>query len=365
MTNAIITQTQTPMMSIAQAVDRYNSLVEFTKTVMTPGKDYGNIPGTDKPTLLKPGAEKLCTLFGFAPEFEMADKIVDFKGGLFYFQYRCKLIRDGQVIATGLGSCNTMEKKYRYRNAERVCPNCGKPTIIKGKAEYGGGWLCFGKKGGCGTKFAEQDKAITEQIVGQIENTEPFDLINTVDKMAQKRSLVAAILIGANASEFYTQDVEDLGYIEGEFSEVTEPELVVKKKAPVTRNEQNQVSSPVIEKDLSKPGAWPKIWLQTLTSKAYATNEFDAAGMLAKSFIIRPETPLTPAHIGGYGKHYRAKRDEGVTSEVAADYADSKLKAYMEGEKKPAPVIQSEELDRLDEDEGQFDPRDGMPFGDK
>jgi hypothetical protein len=35
-----------------------------------------------------------------------------------------------------------------------VCPKCGAAAIIKGKAEYGGGWVCFKKKGGCGAKFA-------------------------------------------------------------------------------------------------------------------------------------------------------------------------------------------------------------------
>ena len=36
-----------------------------------------------------------------------------------------------------------------------ICPACGAAAIIKGKEEYGGGWLCFKAKGGCGTKFAE------------------------------------------------------------------------------------------------------------------------------------------------------------------------------------------------------------------
>jgi len=36
-----------------------------------------------------------------------------------------------------------------------ICPACGVAAIIKGKEEYGGGWLCFKKNGGCGTKFAE------------------------------------------------------------------------------------------------------------------------------------------------------------------------------------------------------------------
>ena len=37
-----------------------------------------------------------------------------------------------------------------------LCPECGQPTIIKGKEEFGGGWLCWKKEGisgGCGAKF--------------------------------------------------------------------------------------------------------------------------------------------------------------------------------------------------------------------
>jgi hypothetical protein len=38
----------------------------------------------------------------------------------------------------------------------RACPVCAVVgSIIKGKAEYGGGWLCWKNKGGCGTKWPE------------------------------------------------------------------------------------------------------------------------------------------------------------------------------------------------------------------
>jgi len=36
-----------------------------------------------------------------------------------------------------------------------ICPECAVPAIIKGKEEYGGGWLCYKKKGGCGAKFKD------------------------------------------------------------------------------------------------------------------------------------------------------------------------------------------------------------------
>ena len=70
--------------------------------------------------------------------------------------------------------------------------------------------MCFGKKGGCGAKFAEDDAAIVNQPVGKVPNPDVADLVNTIDKMAQKRALIAATLIAVNASEFFTQDVEDM-----------------------------------------------------------------------------------------------------------------------------------------------------------
>ena len=67
-------------------------------------------------------------------------------------------------------AATVFEQKYRWRDAQRVCPQCGKNAIIKGKAEFGGGWLCFVKKGGCGAKFADGDQTIETQPVGRVPN---------------------------------------------------------------------------------------------------------------------------------------------------------------------------------------------------
>lgn len=205
-----------PVLDIQAAAVRRQAVVDFTKLMMVAGTDFGKIPGTgDKPTLLKPGAEKLASLFGLSPHFEVMERQMDWTGSdhdgepFFFFQYRCTLSRGAIVAGQGVGSCNSWEKKYRYRKGERVCPNCGTAAIIKGKLEYGGGWLCFNKKGGCGSKFNDGDPAIENQEVGQVKNTDPADVVNTIDKMAQKRALVAAVLIAVNASELFTQDVED------------------------------------------------------------------------------------------------------------------------------------------------------------
>jgi hypothetical protein len=236
MANEIVVSEQAqqflPVMSMATALQRYSMTVEFTKQIMRAGIDFGVVPGTgNKPTLLKPGAEKLCSFFGLSPAFVPIDTVEDWTGAdhgneaFFLYRYRCELYRNGTMIGSGVGSCNSWESKYRYRNAQRVCPSCGQSTIIKGKSDWGGGWVCLKSKGGCGQKYKEGDAAIERQDVGKVKNPDVADVVNTVDKMAQKRALVAATLIAVNASEFYTQDVEDLAtnYVDAEFTVTQEP----------------------------------------------------------------------------------------------------------------------------------------------
>jgi hypothetical protein len=99
-----------------------------------------------------------------------------------------------------------MESKFRWRNAARKCPICGKETIIKGKDEYGGGWVCYKKKDGCGATFEDNDDRITGQIIGKVENTDIADVYNTVIKMSKKRAYVDATITACAASDIFTQD---------------------------------------------------------------------------------------------------------------------------------------------------------------
>lgn len=205
-----------PVLDLDGAIARRQAVITYTKKLLVEKVDYGTIPGTgDKPTLLKPGAEKLASLFGLTPDFDPMETILDWTGEahggepFFFIRYRCTLRRGDMAVGQGVGSCNSWEKKYRWRQSERTCPECGQAAIIKGRAEYGGGWVCFKKKGGCGYKFPDGDGRIESQPVGQVKNPDPADVVNTIDKMAQKRALVAAVLIAVNASELFTQDVED------------------------------------------------------------------------------------------------------------------------------------------------------------
>src|SRR5918999_4508227 len=69
-----------PAMSIESAVERYGAITEFVSRVLRRDVDYGRIPGTEKLTLLKPGAEKLTTFFGLSTRFQLIERIEDWTG---------------------------------------------------------------------------------------------------------------------------------------------------------------------------------------------------------------------------------------------------------------------------------------------
>lgn len=134
-----------------------SKITQFQKVVQSQlmqNHDYGVIPGTPKPTLLKPGAEKIIMLLGLRSEFDIVDSTRDFDKGFFQYQVKCKLYRGDMLVTEGLGSCNNRERKY-----------------IK---------------------------------------MDPYTMDNTVLKMAKKRALVDAALLVGSLSDIFTQDLEDM-----------------------------------------------------------------------------------------------------------------------------------------------------------
>lgn len=206
-------------MSVEEIVNRVSKVHEVQRQVMKEGTHYGKVPGIDKPTLLKPGAEILGMVFMLDPQFEVTEHR---DGDHLTAVVKCTVYHQGTGarLGSGLGSCSTKESKYAYRKGSRKCPACDKEgTIIKGKAEYGGGWLCWAKKGGCGAKFDDGDESIEGQQTDRVPNPDLYDQHNTVLKMAIKRAHVAAILFVTCASEIFTQDLEDLSGSAGSAAE--------------------------------------------------------------------------------------------------------------------------------------------------
>jgi len=208
----------TELVARIRAIDVLRQSDVFVKGIHygEPYKDAG------KDVLLKPGAETIMSRFLLWPDFIERSKVEnwDADNPLFHYRYECRLIHreTGQVWGAGIGSCNSMEDKYRWRNKLRVCPQCGAEAIRRSgfpkevKPEKRG-WYCHAKSGGCNAKFDPDAPEILKQEEGKVPNDEVFTLVNTIDKMAQKRALVAAVLIATGASAYFTQDVEEFpGY---------------------------------------------------------------------------------------------------------------------------------------------------------
>lgn len=184
------------------------------RELMTPEVDYGTVPGTQKPSLLQSGSEKLMIFYRLAPRFEITLTHGDgVSAPPINVLARCLLHvgnQEGPVIGEGAGTCSSWERKYRYRTGERACPECGTVGALTKSKKEGQGFFCWAKKGGCGAEFAVRDARITEQVAGMIDNPDPHDLENTLVKMAMKRAQVDATKRATGTSALYTQDVEDM-----------------------------------------------------------------------------------------------------------------------------------------------------------
>jgi hypothetical protein len=276
---------------------------EFVKDYLVPGTDFGKIPGTDKDTLFKPGAEKLAEIYGFYADFTMTKEIEDWdkEPPLFDYTVKCliKRRRDDAIMGTCIASCNSYEGKYKWRDAKRSCPACGKQAIIKGKAEYGGGWLCFKKQEGCGAKFAEKDSAIIDQPTGKVPNEDIATQKNTVLKMAQKRALVGATIAATRSSGIFTQDIEDF----------TEAEIKIHPAEKVA------VSPNTKEKDLPSPNTTFSIERIPITQETVQDiNPLDGeVDWEIGEFVIPPhakdlaDVPLTPKEMTAFLKEWENK----------------------------------------------------------
>jgi hypothetical protein len=269
-----------PVASLGEAKQRYDLFQNFVHDILKKDHDFGEIPGTKKPTLLKAGAEKLGAFFGIRPVFVLQESVNDWTGKehgepFFFREYKCQGYRNGELIGEGVGSCNSWEKKYRYRwMNELEVP----ASVDKSKLEFMDGAVSefkfaveksettgkYGKPASYWKQFKDAiengtAKTITRktrkgedmdayEIGGKlyaVPNHDPADQVNTIDKMAQKRALVAMILIATNASDYFTQDMEDFtpssnpnnidpDFVEGSFKEVSATEAFAKEAGAET-----------------------------------------------------------------------------------------------------------------------------------
>lgn len=234
-----VIEPQEQQLSVLDMKSRISLIQNVMRSVMIEDTHYGIVPGTEKPTLLKAGAEVLCVTFRLAPRYVTHRE--NLGNGHREYEVTTTLyhIPTGQIVGEGIGSCSTLESKYRYRYSSRLCPECHKDAIARSKADWGGGWYCNQRKGGCGTKFAEDAPEIINQETGRIENPDIADQYNTVLKMAIKRSLVGATLTTTSASDIFKQRDFDSEEEEGE----VEPQPRQRETAQAVRTQAQPQSN--------------------------------------------------------------------------------------------------------------------------
>lgn len=174
--------------TINEAKQRTKLLQKFVKDMMIPNIDYGVIKGCSKPSLLKPGAEKLCEIFGFSKQVEILNRIEDWDKGLFHYEVKVILAnkRTGLTESEGVGCCNSKERKFK--------------------------------------------------------NQDSFSIVNTLLKMAKKRALVDAVLSATRSSGLFTQDIEEMNFDNEPqpIKTITKPVTIVAKQAPKPLSKEHQ-----------------------------------------------------------------------------------------------------------------------------
>ncbi len=151
--------------------DRLAYVEKFCKEVLKEGTDYGIIPGTNKPTMYKPGSEKLAFAFCLEARYSIVSKIEE-------------PFREWDYEITNRSSGEITKKSVRgYFKFTILCELFNRTT--------GERW---------GSQLADCDS---------LERGRETSPSNTVMKMAEKRAYVGAILNATFTSDRFTQDVED------------------------------------------------------------------------------------------------------------------------------------------------------------
>jgi hypothetical protein len=168
-----------------QLQSRLAVIQDVMRNVMVKDVDYGVIPGTPKPTLFKPGAEKLCVTFKLAAGDPQIVDVPDVLDDEIRYRVRVPIMANGTIVAVGVGECSTSEEKYKWRRPVHINEFNNAPLDRK-REKY------------------QRNGDVWQQV-----RVEPSDVANTVLKMAHKRAYVHAVIMATAAGSIFTQDIED------------------------------------------------------------------------------------------------------------------------------------------------------------
>lgn len=303
-----------PVAAPAEMIKSQNEAREFIEQVLEKDKDYGIIPGVKKPTLLKPGAEKVTLGFGCSAVPKIVEREIDhdrvvkwnkqkkvwsnaYKGdrsftwdkeegeslGLYRYVVLVEIVdQNGEVRGSGIGSCSSMESKYVDR---------------------------------------------------------PRDSENTILKMATKRAHVAAVLGTFGLSEQFTQDVEEMP--REMVSKEAAAEAPAAPVSPLDKTWPNwpnflyakrpfrEIPSEVLTEQLEKSKRTIERAKEKGDTKVVEMGERLVANIEAVLEIRRTETPATSTEPGS------AKPAETPVAETPAATVEKELEQAVEDDDLP------------------------------
>lgn len=265
---------------------------EVMSAVMQKDVHYGVIPGCEKPTLYKPGSEKLLSTFRIAVKpIETDLSKEDFVR--YRVEARGTSMVDGRYLGSGIGECSSGEEKYAWRRV--VCKEEWEATSPDRRRE----------------KWAKKRNGETYMV--QQVRTNPADVANTILKMAKKRAQIDLTLTVTAASDIFTQDLEDLS------DEVRDTVAAAEtpKKPPIKMPERTQAKKPEKpdEPELPRGKTW---WCSAWQGKTY---------LLTK----REDTPINHEDLCEAGFKYN--EEKGTYS---VPYTDE-LRGMLEAREAEAP----------------------------
>lgn len=187
--------------SLSEMERAIKEMQEFVSKLFVEGEHYGIVIRGQKPTLLKAGAELLLNLYGYGLRIEKVKEVEDWDKPFFYYEYKATVYskRNGWVEAEGFGSANSKEKKFAFDKYGNPQP----PTYT-------------------------------------------YSMVNSIQKIAQKRAMVAPTLIACRASALFTQDLEDIDFEESPETN----EIKTYQPVKTTKTTQNQPAKKITEKQV-------------------------------------------------------------------------------------------------------------------
>jgi len=169
---------------------------QVIKSLLVENLHYMRIPGSEKPCLLKAGAELLAEVYGFYPEFEILDRQENWNTGFFFYFFKCSLYskKTQQKVSEGFGSYNSLRRmtKKKIFVFENELRSEEKEKIQELRVREGI------SKSGKPFKMYE------------VERAEVFTDANSILKMAEKSAFIDAVLKATRSSGIFTQDLEDM-----------------------------------------------------------------------------------------------------------------------------------------------------------